>query len=159
MIPRAVYEQWSAMWAHGHVRDRPWWRIVATGHAHAAGAVRVDGARTLLTIIGPNPAASENALLDWGDVERIDRAIPLPAPPPMPGQVWAWDGVEDAVTYVEASSWQDGVVTGWTIGIGGSTRYVGPAWGGVWPIPGAVLVAGPTPWGRDVPWAEMGVKS
>lgn len=155
MIPREVYARWSPMWHRDADVDRPWWvyeRPYGTNPAgdYEAGCLygRIDG----VSLWAPGSAILST-------LAEYDARQPMPAPLPMPGQVWAWDGVEAIVEHVEASSWQGGVVTGWTIGIGGSTRYVGPAWGGAWPIPGAVLVAGPTPWGRDVPWAEMGLKS
>ena len=81
----------------------------------------------------------------------VDTNHPLPAPDPMPGQVW--------VTAMAAHS----VCYSLTTGDGrGYVAYDDKLTGlylvrsGTWPPPGAVLVAGPTPWGRDVPWAPMG---
>lgn len=70
-------------------------------------------------------------------LDAYDAAHPMPVPPPMAGQVWATpDGSQVPVGYIHKG--QD--AAGFR----------------VWPPTGCVLVAGPTPWGRDVPWAPVG---
>lgn len=63
------------------------------------------------------------------EMARIDAEHPLPEPPAMPGQVWAW------------------------LDSDGEPRCLMDATGGYIHPPGAFLVDGPTPWGRGVPWA------
>lgn len=85
----------------------------------------------------PDGFETADAAMAW-----YDTAHPLPAPPPMCDQTWAWpDGEQLVVSRVFP---------------GGEAMMAcgGPFFAASeWPPPGAVLVAGPSPWGRDVPWS------
>lgn len=95
----------------------------------------------------------------------IDTAHPLPAPPPMCGQTWCWpDGIETMLTRVEPVG-PAGVTDVWRVwtvvpakGVLVSPREVGVSIDDgsdieAWPPPGAILVAGPSPHGFNVPWS------
>ena len=186
-IPSEIVTRWSPMWAKDCCPDRPWWT-----------ARRVDG--VVLTswppiepfqwfrcdgLAGPTFSAHAGELVvNEAGLAAIDAAHPLPAPEPMPGQVWAWDA-DNASTVVDV---RDGVAL-WNAGVHpmGLQRFVQAQideedrvkresapkvdapdgvfytimdWQrpptaeqlNVWPPPGAVLVAGPTPWGLSIPW-------
>lgn len=149
-------------YAPGTVPDRPWWRLVPTGQtAHAAWSAftRCDGQAIV--------AEPYKAPVYWGspdpewraerererrayvaahlaNMDAYDLAHPLLVPPPMATQVWVLaDGEQDSVGRV----FPNGDV------IFANGPYVRAA---EWPPPGAVLVLGPTPWGRDCPWAPAG---
>lgn len=72
-----------------------------------------------------------------------DHVRPLPAPPPLCGQVWEWpDGEQHMVGRVHATS--------------GATMANGPYYATHdWPPEGAILVAGPGSHGRDIPWMKL----
>lgn len=134
------FAPWLPMYAPGAVPERPWWRSVGLCRWG-----RVDG--KVVTVHGPG-----TILLDA--LDAADAEASLPVPPPMSGQVWAWpNGVQVAIIAVlgdmpvmpEFRGATGAVTLGWTHDA-------------AWPPPGAVLVAGPTPWGRDVPWAPPGWK-
>jgi hypothetical protein len=82
------------------------------------------------------------------------------APDPMPGQVWAFPGSGIERTIVDVTGG-----AGWFMFQPGAPFSVGGPYScharpemlriDEWPPPGGVLVSGPTPWGRDVPWAPM----
>lgn len=76
----------------------------------------------------------------------VDATTPLPAPDPMPGQAWVSGGGTECMI---AAVWRDG--GSWWVQWASNPDV--PA---LWQPPTSVLVAGPTPWGRDVPWAPMG---
>lgn len=126
------FESWLPMYGAGAVKERPWWRSL---HAVHGGMVnfgryrRADGAE-----VGAEDAA---------ELAAYDAAHPLPAPPPMCGQVWA----DALATYAIAA-----VVRGVPLVDAGAGLEPLEQW----PLAGAVLVAGPTPYGRDVPWAPPG---
>jgi hypothetical protein len=77
----------------------------------------------------------------------VDEHRPLPAPPPMVGQVWAWEDGEQHLV-------------GRTTAVGGLVFLTNGSLftRADWPPAGAFLVAGPTLWGRDVPWAPVVAK-
>jgi len=90
----------------------------------------------------PDGWATAEGALAW-----IDREYPLTAPPPMGGQVWAWPGGEERVV---------GKVYGRAFGGAVLTNGIPPLHefsASEWPPPKGILIGGPTPWGRDVPWA------
>lgn len=117
-------EKWRLVWGNTTHRRWPWWRV-ENGHWR-----RVDG------------VVDGTSLCNVVDVFAADLSYPLPAPPLMAGQVWMWPGGEEhVVTKVYGHD-----VGGCVLGNGSSYR------GKEWPPPSAILVAGPTPWGRDVPW-------
>lgn len=189
-LPPAVIARWSSVWGKGCCPPRPWW-----------SARRVDG--VVLTswppiepfqwfrcdgLAGPTFSAHAGELVvNEADLAAIDAAHPLPAPPPLPTQVWAWDG-NNASMVVDV---RDGKAL-WNAGFppAGLQRFVQaridaedrakrppdpiPTTGdsgigyvtfscfhlqptseqlNVWPPPGAILVAGPSCYGRDTPWS------
>lgn len=152
-IPPDIAARWSPMWAgpaETRCADRPWWHKDYSQHPTFSvytypSWVRCDGRRGSLCDKFSVPDGHE-ADVNGDRLAALDAEQPLLPPPPMPGQVWAWPSpgrgnVESAlVTEV-----RDGSVimrAGW--------RYNFPE---EWPPEDAVLVAGPTPWGRDVPWS------
>jgi hypothetical protein len=138
------------MWAKGHVPDRPWWS------RHDLTYRRCDGITILSRAFMDITHGDERGLWDGKEpyadaMARIDAAHPLPAPPPMPGQVWAYpDGAEVCLIGVDVPP--EMPPDAW-----GRARFSPRMWhekgNDVWPPPGAILVAGPTPWGRDIPWS------
>ena len=154
------FERWLPMYGPDAHPTRPWWHRDHSQRADSAAYYpprwrRADG------LAGPT--------LDGLDIEariaETDSGSPLPPPPPMPGQVWCYP-------HGERTSAGDGgmidIPNGGEVQIitvfhqmavcvvGDGSRYP--------PIPRfactqaahydrAILVAGPTPWGRDVPWA------
>jgi len=171
------FTPWLPMYSPDAHPERPWWRAE---HAQRQTFYRrIDGAKGWtynekdgyggLFFVPP-----ECAGYPWIEQRMAseDAARPIPAPPPMPGQVWIWfeewrakgtpGGLDAGQLYVMAGN----VAT-----ICGITPAYNPERtplirlssfpcdvGRTWPMPGAVLVAGPTPWGRDVPWAPAGWK-
>jgi hypothetical protein len=163
---------WLPLYPPGTVPERPWWRCADPNNL-AGPVTRCDGFRIEVRnrarphafpqhplngpqdwcfVIGdtfhpwppepwaadaPNPVILRAALM-----AQADEAHPLPVPPPMVGQVWVWrSGVTRAIV-ATAPGWHAS-----NIGAGEDKD---------WPYDGAVLVAGPSPWGRDVPWAPPG---
>jgi hypothetical protein len=151
--------------AEGAHPERPWWRRV--------GAVtwqRTDGLPGVFTeepppgfTITPEERAALRGFTDPynGDQQRaaedatlaiLDRAHPLPAPPPRVGQVWVWaEGIPGApitspqeamVGAVSRPAFEDGPLVDWCGG------YVAIDRRAPWPPAGAVLVAG-----AGAPWA------
>jgi hypothetical protein len=158
------------MWAPGHHPERPWWALLSTKTATAAGAFvtwrRCDG-HTLSAPWHPvtewwgSPEQLRGAIMlaataaTGDELARIDREHPLPPPPPMPGQVWIVGDDEVVI----------GADTGKLIGVYAEPRHgaplIGPPRepgkrfnGTPWPIPGAILVCGPGPWGANCPWMD-----
>lgn len=136
-MPMNPFEPWLPMYPETAHPERPWWRRVS-----------VD-------VGGPHRQVVEKWTRVWDnrgplyahDLAGIDEAYPVDVPPPMPGQVWVLpDGDQQTVSRVAG--------TPWTIVFFHAT-YVRDD---EWPLPGAVLVAGPTPWGWNVPWAPAGRK-
>lgn len=130
---------WLPMYAPGAVPERPWWRSVGLCRWE-----RVDG--RVVTVHGPGIV-----LLDA--LDAADAKAPLPAPSPMVGQVWVSEPEQWKVEGfdLEGNPWR----------LSAATEQSSESWANAlttWPPLGAVLVAGPTPWGRDVPWAPPGWK-
>lgn len=135
------------MYRPGALPERPWWVFdgsVGGGHRWT----RHDHATVLVDAFdrgGPCPAAA------LAGIDAYDTAHPLPVPPPMVGQVWVLpDGEHRSIIGMHFHGrpmW-------------GREQYSGlvsDAWEGPhFPRPRAVLVLGPTPWGRDRPWAPPG---
>lgn len=189
----AIIARWSPMWAKDCCSERPWWRIgIVPGNPvqtsfparYVMEYRRVDGKTVHLGYQSAN-AEWRDLTAHLTEMARIDAAHPLPAPGPMPGQVWAWDA-DNASTVVDV---RDGVAL-WNAGVHpmGLQRFVQAQideedrvkresapkvdapdgvfytimdWQrpptaeqlNVWPPPGAILVAGPTPWGFSIPWS------
>lgn len=145
MIPSPLYLRWSPMWVPDHVRSRPWWRRGDTAFIRCDGrTVPIAGVVRTARVLSVGPS---DPALDRIEMEKLDREHPLHTPPPMPGQVWARPGehglwIEDEITRVSFT--EEGTITAFT--------HPGKPWQRE---AGAILVAGPTPWGRDVPWAGV----
>lgn len=143
-MPSALADRWGMMWPEVFWHRRPWWRALGSH------IVRVDGVE-----------------IRYGtceDAEAYDGDFPLAAPPPMPGQVWI-----DVETGCEVMlgcfgpNIHPGFLKNYKPGdsipmfserphqsmrtLCGGIRLIGD--------PGIFLVAGPTPWGRDIPWAPI----
>ena len=127
MIPEAVAKRWGPMWDQGADRLRPWWCRPGLNLRRVDGLCPVDAWE--LDHEGIDKRGLWDGKESYRDfMARIDREHPLPRPPAMPGQVWLRaDGREHLVT-------------------GGDTTpdmLLGEF---------VALLAGPSPWGRDVPW-------
>ena len=118
----------------------PWWWLDGTHWHRWDGALCADpgnvGRGGNMTGLGPNNEVvfNRDRAMQGGDplsyLLRVDRAHPLPKPIAMPGQTWA----------VPADP--------------GGTMIFAPAS----LAPGAqaaALLSGPTPRGRDLPWADL----
>lgn len=169
------FTPWLPMYPPDAHPERPWWRAE---HAQRQTFYRrIDGAKGWTYNVhdgyGGLFLVPHDCDAAWvlRRMDSEDEAKPIPAPPPMAGQVWVWfedwratgaPGGLDANLYVAAGT----VAT-----IAGVTPAMNPERtplvrltsfpldvGRTWPMSGAVLVAGPTPWGRDVPWAPAGWK-
>lgn len=162
-MPEALREAWSPLWATGHVRERPWWVF--------------DGYH------GTNPYTNQfqsgvyykrrDKHILWVSDESVDAALatydaesPIPPPPPMPGQVWAFPDGEAQITAVERAMLcrlherpEDAklrLCPVWSkplIRLNRQWHVTAAEWEErQWPIRGAILVAGPSAYGRDIPW-------
>jgi hypothetical protein len=168
-----LFEPWIPMYQEGAVPTRPWWRLrvimsTAEGSIHHRYE-RIDGA----TLDRERKFWSDGSLgwsverrtqlADWigeasGTLDTYDETHPLPAPAPMVGQVWC-----DTLGCRSILATGVGTVTSYWVMWGDesgtkSTRHTlneEEFFTEPWP-PAAVLVAGPTPWGRDRPWAPAG---
>ncbi len=127
------FARWLPMYHPNAVADRPWWRASARGSV----AARCDG-------WSPPVSTVE-------EMDAFDDGSPLPVPPAMPGQVWS-DPTNGEVQVLSVSARDSALLVG--LELAESPLRVNHHLD--WPPPGAVLVAGPTPWGRDVPWAPLG---
>jgi hypothetical protein len=128
VIPDHLHDRWAPMWRDGTVRGRPWWRYVQYYGTNPKGESQPG--YVCQRADGRSVWVAEDAIP--GGLAVHDEECPLPPPPQMPGQVWVRDDGREQL------------ITG-AINVG-----LTPCW----PPPGEVLVAGPTPWGRDVPWAD-----
>lgn len=149
-MPKEIAERWSPMWGGYAHSERPWWCAV---HAQVADGPRVrwrrgDGVYTSYYKVPVTWGANYNPgtfFIDTprSELEYIDGVHPLSAPPRLAGQVWAWTTPDGQ--YHERVIW----------GVSGpisDLRADAQAAFEVAP-PDAVLVAGPTPWGMNVPWS------
>lgn len=147
-MPLALLARWHPLWfpvAWGAVPnpacdnfERPWWR----------NTTRCDGVLLVLRSIyerSPelyDPRGCMAPAESYAEARvRIDKEWPLPKPPPMPGQVWAVLG--------EDHTWREVTFLGIS---NGEPRFSN---GYLNLYRDAILVAGPTPWGRDVPWCPV----
>lgn len=131
-IPQEVHDLFAPIWQprfagrlHG---TRPWWAFWQD-HWTRCDAVRLS---------------QEESLADY------DRERPLPVPPPVAGQVWVLRDGDQASVVAVSRGWAtlirtDNVAVAGTFGVSSAE----------WPPFRALLVAGPSPWGRDVPWAPQ----
>lgn len=125
MIPEAVAKRWGPMWAVGHHPERPWWTYLGPYGTDDDGNKR-DGYHYSRRGGSRSVWAAHGYIDDT--LAAYDVEHPLPRPPAMPGQVWLRaDGREYLVT-------------------GGDTTP------DLLPSEFVALLAGPSPWGRDVPW-------
>lgn len=141
-IPAEVAERWSPMWPKTHHPQRPWWIVDGRGFYRVDNLDRVvyrDVHHFHFTGFRKGTAwkTDEEMLVEMA---LIDAAYPMPMPPMMPGQVWTWKG--------DHGGWlEDSVVR-----IAGDGNWIFST--GLLNVPrDAILVSGPTPWGRDVPWS------
>lgn len=164
-IPPEIAARWAPMWGQDAHRERPWWRLSSVDARSAAGAfvvwTRCDGSIASAKWHRPgaflgSPEQARAALFmaavdAIGDaLARIDAEHPLPVPSPTPGQVWrSWlvSGSEMMVSEVILAA--SGAPT--CAIVAGETMMFPQEW----PPPSAILVAGPTPYGRDVPWSPV----
>lgn len=160
MISVPLAERWRPMWNPDAHPERPWWRrtnlsVVRCDGAFPADAISVEYDRA-------EPWWAWDGIESYTDfMARIDREHPLPAPPPLPGQVWAWSETEMAmIVYLQAGLWYWSVTP---VPVQKAAtealhrrqlpfRLTPEVQDYAWPPPGGILVAGPTPWGRDCPW-------
>lgn len=163
-IPSEIVTRWSPMWAENCNPARPWWRSTSLGWRRVDGRYLTEflldmndvQAEALAAAMQPREdgkplsTADELAMLAF-----FDAAYPLSVPPPMVGQVWlitypnVSDIYEEQVAYIE---------NGIAYRLYPQTSVGGPARLSrydQWPPLGGMLVAGPTPWGRDVPWTGV----
>ncbi len=156
-MPQEVRERWARGWPDFSVPERPWWRRPGQ---------RCDGIELVRLSQDHPPASMQNlrgAYRPWIEdvasaMERIDREYPIPPPEPLEGQVWAQ--VEGAGRFLDGGD-------SFMIVSMLRTNPIAVVQGNyepklavlrTWPPPGAVLVAGPTPWGRDIPWSPSEVR-
>ena len=147
-IPADVAARWSPMWATDHHPERPWWHKYSPAVYSRHHWRRCDGLR------GPRCDDPDDPEADIpGDtLAAIDAANPLPAPPPMPGQVWvAPTGDEFTIAAIVKACVLFATLAPSPEAYGAFAPCVSSQ--PEWPAAGAILVAGPTPWGRDVPWS------
>lgn len=171
-IPPEVSVRWAPMWGRDALPERPWWSVQSIKTETAAGKFvtwrRVDGQSKSFAWDGP-PVAWAGSMDEWNritmdcavhaagdDLARIDAEHPLPAPPPMPGQVWHIAFPDGADEFTETVAYTDrrGAYRTYPrgTGYGGEARMCRFD---SWPPAFGILVAGPTPWGRDVPWSPV----
>lgn len=149
-MPAELARAWGPMWHPNAHPSRPWWRMV---DGHPFIYVRLDGWRVERGFSGgifakpPGDILAEMPGLTFVDdgMAYVDTNHPLPAPDPMPGQVWVSAGGTECMI---AAAWRSG--GSWLVQWASNPDV--PA---LWEPPTSVLVAGPTPWGRDVPWVPM----
>lgn len=122
------FTAWLPMYPEGTHPERPWWAKYGAFYA------RCDDLHPPVTTVA--------------EMDAFDAAHPRPAPRPMSGQVWAWpNGMTGVVGWVYPGPQAPEIPVTIAHGVWTNTP---------WPPPGAVLVAGPTEQGRDVPWAPPG---
>lgn len=150
--------------------ERPWWRMRGMFWVRSGGH-NVPAIKPWRGIVDGLPKERPSADV-LADMDATDREHPLPAPPPMCGQVWrvnvpphaecdypsAYDVKVDRISYVGTipeivwlgagrrgvGEWRHGDTTGFPQGRDPSFHPLPEAW----PPPNAVLVAGP-----GAPWA------
>lgn len=144
LLPEIV-ARWAKMWGPDVHPTRSWWRRGQFSTWERVDGAQVDdgGTQRFGRATRYDPKKAKPHAVVEAELAAYDAAHPLPAPPPMPGQVWCWGpaNAETAIAHVYTGK---GRVL-WATG--GET---GPE---NWPPQYAVLVDGPTPWGRGVPWS------
>jgi hypothetical protein len=115
--------------------ERPWWRV----HVRGRGDVGLPSVLSWRRVWDDQGPIAER------DIAEIDTHSPVDRPPPMVGQVWVFDDQTEEIVYTQK------LTTSTTVLFAGDKAVTLS-----WPPSGGVLVAGPTPWGRDVPWAPAG---
>jgi hypothetical protein len=151
-IPADIAALWSHGWHPDAHPERPWW--CGTDTFNPCLLRRLDGGQ---------PFVGESSIASY------DEAHPLPEPPILPGQVWVWpEGTHIRESAVHADIPPGGsaqvlsVLHGRPVFVVVNTSILPspPALicGPLGPPPGAILVAGPTPWGRNVPWSPVSLR-
>lgn len=114
---------------------RPWWRVTATSHP-----IRTDGT---IAVVRLGETITQS-------MQRTDKDSPLPAPPPLCGQVWVWPSYGGCSSMIHEVATNDKSAEQWRAHVGSKSRYVSTNPDIVydpWPFRDAVLVAGPgSPW-------------
>lgn len=101
----------------------------------------IRGGRTPVAT-DPDPTGPITQVLAEWDEEQ-----PLPAPPLMPGQVWIVTRLGKSRLPVGEQVYIEGLTHARDPWASSRASYLD--------MRDAILVAGPTPWGRDVPWAPV----
>lgn len=136
------------MWAKDCYPERPWW--VRTGGTFT----RADGigiySQWTLENRGGDPRGLWDGKEPYEDaMARIDAAHPLPAPPPMPGQVWCW---AYDVCGEPAKAPYESIVT--HVSFNEFVRFdTDMTMMKHWPQPNTILVYGPSQYGANIPWS------
>lgn len=127
----------------------PWWAIGISGSA-LYGLCRYDP-RVQVHLLDTAP---------WSIVEALaGRDVNPPRPPILDGQVWLFTNGQSAL--VTQTKWRAALTgTGYghlagegLVRLDNPPTWHPPRWVGPTPLP-LVLLAGPSPWGRDVPWVD-----
>lgn len=148
-VPTNPFEPYLGLYRPGACPTRPWWwwpsnllkpKVGLGSSWNGLRYRRSDLVRFDLDIEG---MTTEECMA------FLDATQPVPPPPPMSGQTWVIPG-DLGELHIVGLSGLDGAPLVF------HPLHFPPGCPGIlqrWPPPGAVLVAGPTPWGRDVPWA------
>lgn len=121
---------------------RPWWRFVGNG-LHRPDGVSLFPALSMgdWEVTYNNSEGMPDGFRDFVNIRdrdealaHVDREWPFPPPPPLVGQVWIREDRNNSAIIV------------------GANFPTAPGRGDWPPFKNAVLVAGPTRYGNDVPW-------
>lgn len=161
-IPREIVARWSATWGAGVHPARPWWSMASHTPRRTDGIVPVPGWLVEMGRVDPRGLWDGNEPYE-AFMARVDAEHPLPAPMPLPMQVWRWAEGDETMIVRVVPDGRVGVPDTWRVwtGLNNASALVSPRAkefvGGSrveqWPPPGAVLVAGPSPHGFNVPWS------
>lgn len=143
-MPADLYPTWGAMWGPEVHPQRPWWRIHRS-EIDRMGQWIQDIPPSFVPVDGHGVATYWERVdgLHAADLEAGDHEHPLPAPPPMPGQVWVFESQAEMILYVQVL--KPGAFT--VLWAGDKAVSL------TWPPTDGILVSGPTIWGRDIPWS------
>lgn len=160
-----VAAPWRKMWGADTHPERPWWRI-GTSWSRCDGVALHNPALADVFNLDPRGALLQGE--SYADaIVRIDAEHPVAAPLLLSGQVWVMpSGAMSMVGPVPAPSLFPSAVGHFLVDSGvcnggppdrsrGGCFVIFDADLRVISTDGAILVAGPTPWGRDIPWAPI----
>ena len=159
-----VCDRYSAMWSHGRILMHgipaanfgvhhllPWWWLDGTHWHRWDGAICADPDNLhrggTMTGLGPN---HETVFTTDRGVKgdplsyllRVERAHPLPRPALMPGQAWVVPGGPVKLL----AEVREGADLSRALDVAGSMAEA---------VMHGALLSGPTPRGRDLPWADL----